>query len=407
MRIRLAVPEEGLSDAERKHALDAALEAVTRTAVPLVQRGKVPSAAVAIRANRVRWRPEPPGDEHFDLPTEVMRRGHGDCDDLAPWHAASLRASGIDRGARAVVRKSGPMRWHAVVERSDGTTDDPSRSAGMGSGVSGPGVGAAAPICQPMHCERLAVAAYPTARGMLARVDVPDMEMPWSWAGLHHHPNVRHAVVGAIRAARGVAGEGMDDIDELRLDALEDLLSGAHPSELAEALHDENEEFADAVLGEAMVVGSFLDSLAKPFKSVAHALSPVLHATPFGAALDLAQGGNVLDSLMRMTPMGMAQQGFGMARGMMPGGGAPGAMPQMPVQQMHDFVSQNRWAAPIMQQLGPMAGMALAPFLGPLGPMAGSMLTNYIAPGGGGGGVSLPPGMPFQPFSGGPQLMQF
>lgn len=126
MRIRLAVP----TAAVHPDVMDAALEAVTRTNEHLISSGVVPTAAEAIR-NGVRWQPEPPGDEHFDHALRVVGRGWGDCDDLGPYHAASLRVTGEDPGARAVTVRSGPQRWHAVVQRSDGTIDDPSASAGM------------------------------------------------------------------------------------------------------------------------------------------------------------------------------------------------------------------------------------------------------------------------------------
>ena len=77
MDIRLAVPDE-LDDQDRKAALDAALESVTRTAASQVRTGKVPPAAGEIKSGRVRWEPEPPGDEHFDLPATVIGRGWGE-----------------------------------------------------------------------------------------------------------------------------------------------------------------------------------------------------------------------------------------------------------------------------------------------------------------------------------------
>jgi len=135
MRINVAVPEAHV-DAP---VLDAMLESVTRLDQKLLQEGAVPTAKEAIKKHGVRWQPEPPGEEHFDHAGTVMQRGHGDCDDLAPHHAASLRHTGEDPGAKAVVYRSGPMRWHAVVQRSDGSIDDPSRWAGMGQGVSGVG----------------------------------------------------------------------------------------------------------------------------------------------------------------------------------------------------------------------------------------------------------------------------
>jgi hypothetical protein len=126
MRIRLAVPDA----ATNPDVLDAALEAVTRTNEQLIADGTVPTAQEAI-ASGVKWKPEPPGDEHFDNAARVASRGWGDCDDLAPYHAASLRVTGEDPEARATVIRTGPKRWHAVVERSDGTVDDPSADAGM------------------------------------------------------------------------------------------------------------------------------------------------------------------------------------------------------------------------------------------------------------------------------------
>jgi hypothetical protein len=129
MRIRLAVPEEHASP----DVVDAALEAVTRTDEQLLASGKVPPFSPD---TGVRWRPEPMGDEHFDNASIVLGRGWGDCDDLAPWRAASLRHSGEDPGAFARVIPSGPSTYHAVVQRSDGSLDDPSVAAGMK--VSGP-----------------------------------------------------------------------------------------------------------------------------------------------------------------------------------------------------------------------------------------------------------------------------
>jgi len=126
MRIRLAVP----TAAVHPDVMDAALEAVTRTNEHLISAGLVPTAAEAIRSG-VKWRPEPPGDEHFDNALRVVGRGWGDCDDLGPYHAASLRVTGEDPNAKAVTVRSGPQRWHAVVERGDGTIDDPSAEAGM------------------------------------------------------------------------------------------------------------------------------------------------------------------------------------------------------------------------------------------------------------------------------------
>src|SRR5262245_39874367 len=100
MRVNVAIPEAHVT----RPVLDAALEATTRLNEQLLKEGVVPPFRKAV--NAVRWKPEPPGDEHFDHAAVVLGRGWGDCDDLAPWHAASLRATGEDPGAKAFVKKS-------------------------------------------------------------------------------------------------------------------------------------------------------------------------------------------------------------------------------------------------------------------------------------------------------------
>ena len=126
MRIRLAIPDRFVTPG----ILDAVLEAQTRAAAAQIRAGEAPDARAMI-ANGVRWRPEPWAEEHFDLPAVVAARGWGDCDDLAPALAGSLRASGEDDGARAVVYQSGPHRYHVVVRTSLGEILDPSLDAGM------------------------------------------------------------------------------------------------------------------------------------------------------------------------------------------------------------------------------------------------------------------------------------
>lgn len=232
MRIRLAVPED-LNEEERKAVLDTALEAVTLAQVPLLERGKIPAAHTAIKQGRVRWRPEPPGDEHFDLAKTVLGRGWGDCDDLAPWTAATLRASGVDPEARAVVRKSGPNRWHAVVERSSGKVDDPSRWAGMG-GVGGDEY--SGPFWSPMWGDRLSLATLPLQRGWAGRVDVPSTTLPMLYSALSRGSTPARAVLGACSGAVHVAGEDADPVDLVRLAGLADLLRGVPKRDVGAAL---------------------------------------------------------------------------------------------------------------------------------------------------------------------------
>lgn len=126
MRIRIAVPEEHVNPS----VIDAALEAVTRLDESLIRSGQSPTASELV-ARGARWQPEPPGDEHFDHGGTIAARGHGDCDDWAPLKAAELRATGEDPHAVARAVKSGDTTYHAIVQRGDGSIDDPSIAAGM------------------------------------------------------------------------------------------------------------------------------------------------------------------------------------------------------------------------------------------------------------------------------------
>jgi hypothetical protein len=126
MRIRIAIPDEHVTP----EVIDPVLEAVTRLNDHMLQTGQTPTSHELIRGGAV-WRPENMGDEHFDHGGTIAQRGWGDCDDWAPLHAATLRTTGEDPGAIARVVKSGPQTFHAIVQRSDGTIDDPSVAAGM------------------------------------------------------------------------------------------------------------------------------------------------------------------------------------------------------------------------------------------------------------------------------------
>lgn len=299
MRIRLAVPPD-LTPDEQRVALDAALASVMASAQPAIERGKVPLFARAVRDGRVRWRPEPPGDEHFDLPQTVLRRGWGDCDDLAPWHAASLRAAGADPGATPIVRRSGPNRWHAVVRRSDGSIDDPSVTAGMRSIVSGPAGCGYAPVWAPMAWRgdqpAHAIAAHPWRGQWVARADLPLADYPVAVSGICVHGRRERAVCGAVRAASDVAGDAADDLAQLRAAAVHDVLAGVPVEAVLAALdadgYDAGEvgflPFAAALAPGALQIASKLPGVSSLFAgggkgggAVAPAAAPM--GAPMGA----------------------------------------------------------------------------------------------------------------------------
>lgn len=285
MRINVAIPEPHVT----APVLDASLEAVTRLNEALLEQGQAP--VFDPDSPGVRWKPEPPGQEHFDHAAIVHGRGWGDCDDLAPWHAASLRVTGEDPGARAVVRKSGPQRWHAVVRRSDGSIDDPSLDAGMPGPGRRVGVhGAVMPVMfahprvsgvNGAYIARPQLALRPvSSRGGQVEAWQARTDLPWHWqpgespgdiamASLHASPVSDQALVGALRGAVQLGeASGYAHPDHLdRLDAIADCLEGCDWEDLAD---EYGEEDANAA---AEIVGSFFGSLKKAIKNPVKAVS--------------------------------------------------------------------------------------------------------------------------------------
>lgn len=218
MRIRLAIPDHLVTP----EALEAALEATTLANEQAIVRGEVESFDEAL-SRGVKWKPEPFTDgEHFDLAEEVSRRGWGDCDDLAPWLAGHLRASGDDPDAVPRVYKSGPGRWHVVVQTGDGEILDPSRWAGMGkksSRVSGDGhYGVHGMIAKPFaHPGRGALAVLPHNGFYHARCDTP---YPDTMQHLASHARARNPEIAIARAINGALACGDvlgNDCDGLEL----------------------------------------------------------------------------------------------------------------------------------------------------------------------------------------------
>lgn len=59
---------------------------------------------------------------------QVLKRGAGDCEDLASWRVAELREKGIN--ATPLLTRHGRM-FHVRVRFPDGTVEDPSKRLGM------------------------------------------------------------------------------------------------------------------------------------------------------------------------------------------------------------------------------------------------------------------------------------
>lgn len=281
MRLMIAIPEANV----KKPVLDGALEAVTRLNEDLIRSGASPTSDQLISAG-AKWEPEPPGQEHFDHGALIAKRGKGDCDDWAPLHAATLRVTGEDPEAMAVVRKSGPKRWHAVVQRSDGSIDDPSLAAGMpGAGQAWGVHGAVLPkmfegmqtnvsgtfIATPHLALRPVADRHGQVEAWQARTD-----LPWHWhpgnspndvamASLHQSPVSSQAIVGAVRGAFNVGLSNDADPETLRrLSAIADACEGYPWEELAARYGTEHADAAGAV------VGSFFGKAFKALKAAAN-----------------------------------------------------------------------------------------------------------------------------------------
>lgn len=207
MRIRLAIPDHLVTP----QALEAALEATALANEQAIAAGEAPLVTDAIRRG-LKWKPEPFTDgEHFDLAETAAKRGWGDCDDLAPWLAGQLRATGEDPGAVPRVYQSGENRWHVVVQTSDGRILDPSKWAGMGKKKSSPTVvGVSGTVARPFaRPDGGALCVVPHGGHYYARCD-----LPWDNGSAHlaSHARGRTPEAALDRAVSGalICGEQID-----------------------------------------------------------------------------------------------------------------------------------------------------------------------------------------------------
>lgn len=85
----------------------------------------------------VNYLAEPEGWEEWVAAPIVLRRRHGDCDDLACFRAGELRAGRHEAPNHASVtleserNRAGGRDIHALVRLEDGTLEDPSEILGM------------------------------------------------------------------------------------------------------------------------------------------------------------------------------------------------------------------------------------------------------------------------------------
>lgn len=135
MEIRIGVDSRDRSRAGRR-ALAAQLRAylmgcISAARVDLEQH-RIPPLYELATAGRVVYRESPTRHlfEDFCLPSVVLARGYGDCDQLCQWRCAELQNAG-ERALPLIYWRESTDVLHVQVRRADGTVEDPSRLLGM------------------------------------------------------------------------------------------------------------------------------------------------------------------------------------------------------------------------------------------------------------------------------------
>jgi hypothetical protein len=107
--------------------------ALTGLALSSLAQMRDPELARAIPSlygGTIRYRAEERGHEDWQTALETARRGLGDCEDLAAYRLAELWRDG-EKHARIRVIAVNPHLRHIVVQRADGSLEDPSKKLGM------------------------------------------------------------------------------------------------------------------------------------------------------------------------------------------------------------------------------------------------------------------------------------
>lgn len=357
MRVNVAIPEAQVS----APILNAALESVTRLNESMLKQDKIPTFADGLKEG-VKWKPEPPGDEHFDHAGVVLRRKWGDCDDLAPWQAASLRHTGEDPNATAIVKRSGPKRWHAIVRRGDGSIDDPSRAAGMGQPQQL--IGAALPIMYTApsavvggeYRVRPAIAIRGYRGGIQARTDMPlqfvrGQPTDYAMATSHAAPSATTALVGAIEGALqlAVAGGYAHPQHINRLAAIADALEGIPLDEIAGLYGNSHAQAAGEVL-DGFSLKKFAKGALKTGLKMAPMASKLVQFVPgigpiASSALDIAaKGASMLNK--PGAPRGAAPSPIARGAGTPSSPAVPAPGPSNPFPSVEAFARQGRLCIP-------------------------------------------------------------
>lgn len=111
--------------------LEAAAEGLVLLNVALMELANENGHALPpLYSSGIVYRPEPRGREWWETAADLLSVAtdrSGDCEDLSGYRAAELRFTGEDPYARVIVVPTPRKSLHAIVERGDGTHEDPSR----------------------------------------------------------------------------------------------------------------------------------------------------------------------------------------------------------------------------------------------------------------------------------------
>lgn len=122
--------EDGMSAADAADVIGQLVKGVVTANVAYLRRH--PRTPHPYKA-QVRYRREPRGREHWKGVKQVLRDGHGDCEDLAAYLAAWYLVRGRKASIHLTWKKTpgGGRLFHVQVRGPDGKIEDPSRVLGM------------------------------------------------------------------------------------------------------------------------------------------------------------------------------------------------------------------------------------------------------------------------------------
>lgn len=113
-----------------EHGLDGALAVLQSLSELQLSRAAMAGPVPMLYASGVRYQREPFGREWWQTAVDNFAEREGDCEDLASHRAAELNVFDGEP-AHTIAVRTGKRSFHAVVERADGSIEDPSLVLGM------------------------------------------------------------------------------------------------------------------------------------------------------------------------------------------------------------------------------------------------------------------------------------